>query len=67
MTFRHDSQVSMMIHTYFHKFAIIFMDIAIIFQAKQRASIKWLVSKAYNHRTPEESLEPFYKDHDVRI
>jgi calmodulin-regulated spectrin-associated protein len=34
------------------------------FQAKQRASIKWLLSKAYDHRTPEELREPFYKDHD---
>ena len=36
------------------------------FQAKQRASIKWLLSKAYDHKTPEELVEPFYKDHDVR-
>ena len=35
------------------------------FQAKQRASIKWLLSKAYDHRTPEELKEPFYKNHDV--
>ena len=35
------------------------------FQAKQRASIKWLLSKAYNHKTPEELREPFYKDNDV--
>ena len=33
-------------------------------QAKQRASIKWLLSKAYNNNTPEELKEPFYKDHD---
>jgi len=33
-------------------------------RAKQRASIKWLLSKAYDHRTPEELKEPFYKDHD---
>lgn len=35
------------------------------FQAKQRASVKWLLSKAYNHKTPEELREPFYKDHEV--
>jgi hypothetical protein len=35
-------------------------------QAKQRASIKWLLAKAYNHKTPPELREPFYKDHDVR-
>ncbi len=33
-------------------------------QAKQRASIKWLLSKAYDNKTPEELKEPFYKDHD---
>ena len=38
----------------------------LLFQAKQRASIKWLLSKAYDHKTPEELVEPFYKDHDVR-
>jgi len=37
------------------------------FQAKQRASIKWLLAKAYNHKTPPELREPFYKDHDVSI
>ena len=36
-----------------------------IFQAKQRASIKWLLSKAYEHKTPAELREPFYKDNDV--
>lgn len=35
------------------------------FQAKQRSSIKWLLSKAYNNKTPSELVEPFYKDHDV--
>ena len=37
----------------------------LIFQAKQRASIKWLLSKAYDHKTPAELREPFYKDNDV--
>lgn len=35
-------------------------------QAKQRATIKWILSKAYNNRIPENIVEPFYKDHDVR-
>uniref|UniRef100_A0A0K2TD42 Patronin n=1 Tax=Lepeophtheirus salmonis TaxID=72036 RepID=A0A0K2TD42_LEPSM len=35
-----------------------------LLKAKQRASIKYLLSKAYNHRTPEELAEPFYSDHD---
>jgi hypothetical protein len=34
-------------------------------QAKQRATIKWLLSKVYNNRIPENVIEPFYKDHDV--
>lgn len=33
-------------------------------QAKQRASIKWLLSKAYNNRVPEQIREPFYTDHE---
>lgn len=37
----------------------------IFLQAKQRATIKWLLSKAYNNRIPENVLEPFYKDYDV--
>ena len=41
--------------------------LSFFFQAKQRASIKWLLAKAYNHKTPPELREPFYKDHDVRI
>lgn len=36
-------------------------------QAKQRSTIKWLLSKAYNNRIPENIIEPFYKDHDVSI
>lgn len=33
-------------------------------QAKQRASIRWLLSKAYNNRVPDQLQEPFYADHD---
>ncbi|KAG5673265.1 hypothetical protein PVAND_003327 [Polypedilum vanderplanki] len=33
-------------------------------KAKQRASIRWLLSKAYNNRVPEQLREPFYTDHD---
>ncbi|XP_054281794.1 patronin isoform X3 [Macrosteles quadrilineatus] len=33
-------------------------------QARQRASVKWLLSKAYNNRVPESVREPFYKDHE---
>ncbi|CAH0405077.1 unnamed protein product [Chilo suppressalis] len=32
--------------------------------SKQRASIKWLLSKAFNNRVPENLLEPFYRDHE---
>jgi len=31
------------------------------FQAKQRASILWLLSKAYNNDIPPELCEPYYK------
>lgn len=33
-------------------------------QAKQRASVKWLLSKAYNNRVPEFLKDPFYRDHE---
>ncbi|XP_049883699.1 patronin-like isoform X3 [Pectinophora gossypiella] len=32
--------------------------------SKQRASIKWLLSKAFNNRVPENLQEPFYRDHE---
>ncbi|XP_026472192.1 patronin-like [Ctenocephalides felis] len=35
-------------------------------QAKQRASVKWLLAKAYNNRVPENMREPFYRDHEDR-
>ncbi|XP_043271274.1 patronin isoform X9 [Venturia canescens] len=30
--------------------------------AKQRASVKWLLSKAYNNRVPDNLREPYYRD-----
>ncbi|CAH0557676.1 unnamed protein product [Brassicogethes aeneus] len=33
-------------------------------QAKQRASMKWLLSKAFNNKVPENLREPFYRDHE---
>nr|CAD7426198.1 unnamed protein product [Timema monikensis] len=33
-------------------------------QAKQRASVKWLLSKAYNNKVPDNLKEPFYRDHE---
>ncbi|KAJ2953919.1 hypothetical protein O0L34_g1556 [Tuta absoluta] len=35
-----------------------------LLQSKQRASIKWLLSKAFNNRVPENLQEPFYRDHE---
>ncbi|XP_074040441.1 calmodulin-regulated spectrin-associated protein patronin isoform X3 [Leptinotarsa decemlineata] len=32
--------------------------------AKQRASMKWLLSKAFNNKIPENLREPFYRDHE---
>ncbi|KYM95331.1 Short spindle protein 4 [Cyphomyrmex costatus] len=36
----------------------------ISFKAKQRASVKWLLSKAYNNRVPEKLRDPYYRDHE---
>ncbi|CAH2067496.1 unnamed protein product, partial [Iphiclides podalirius] len=36
----------------------------LLFQSKQRASIKWLLSKAFNNRVPDNLQEPFYRDHE---
>ncbi|CAB3360068.1 Hypothetical predicted protein [Cloeon dipterum] len=33
-------------------------------QAKQRASVKWLLSKSFNGRVPDNLREPFYRDHE---
>ncbi|XP_044012455.1 patronin isoform X4 [Aphidius gifuensis] len=33
-------------------------------QAKQRASVKWLLSKAFNNRVPDNLHEPYYRDHE---
>ncbi|XP_065163737.1 patronin isoform X3 [Atheta coriaria] len=33
-------------------------------QAKQRASVKWLLSKAFNNKVPDNLKEPFYRDHE---
>uniref|UniRef100_A0A182U9C7 CASAMP N-terminal domain-containing protein n=1 Tax=Anopheles melas TaxID=34690 RepID=A0A182U9C7_9DIPT len=33
-------------------------------EAKQRASVRWLLSKAYNNRVPEILKDPFYRDHE---
>ncbi|CRL08076.1 CLUMA_CG020974, isoform B [Clunio marinus] len=35
--------------------------------AKQRASICWLLSKAFNNQIPEQLSEPFYTDHDGNL
>ncbi|XP_055386908.1 patronin isoform X28 [Condylostylus longicornis] len=32
--------------------------------ARQRASVKWLLSKAYNNHVPDNIQEPFYRDHE---
>ena len=33
-------------------------------EARQKASIKWLVTKAYGNNPPREFQEPFYRDHN---
>ncbi|CAH1102590.1 unnamed protein product [Psylliodes chrysocephalus] len=32
--------------------------------AKQKASVKWLLSKAFNNKIPENLKDPFYRDHE---
>ncbi|XP_055916427.1 patronin [Eupeodes corollae] len=32
--------------------------------ARQRASVKWLLSKAFNNRVPDNLKEPFYRDNE---
>ncbi|XP_057665161.1 patronin isoform X33 [Diorhabda carinulata] len=32
--------------------------------AKQKASMKWLLSKAFNNKIPENLKDPFYRDHE---
>jgi calmodulin-regulated spectrin-associated protein len=36
----------------------------VTYTAKQRASVKWLLSKAFNNKVPENLREPFYRDHE---
>ena len=38
--------------------------IPVLLQAKQRATIRWLLTKAYNNRVPDQLRDPFYTDHD---
>lgn len=33
-------------------------------QARHRASVKWLMSKAFNNRVPDQLREPFYQDNE---
>ena len=35
------------------------------FQAKQRASISWLVQKAHKNKVPSDIEDPYYKDYEV--
>ncbi|XP_022242530.1 calmodulin-regulated spectrin-associated protein 2-like isoform X2 [Limulus polyphemus] len=35
-------------------------------KAKQRASVLWLVSKAYNNKVPPDLKEPYYRDHEEK-
>uniref|UniRef100_A0A0K8SS01 Short spindle protein 4 n=1 Tax=Lygus hesperus TaxID=30085 RepID=A0A0K8SS01_LYGHE len=36
----------------------------IVSPAKQRATVKWMLSKAFNNRVPENLQEPFYRNHE---
>lgn len=39
-------------------------SLLIAVKARQRASVKWILSKAFNNRVPENQREPFYRDHE---
>ena len=41
-------------------------DEAELQEARQKASIKWLVTKAYGNSPPREFQEPYYRDHNNR-
>lgn len=43
---------------------VIMSSSMIVEKARQRASVKWILSKAYNNRVPENQREPFYRDHE---
>ncbi|XP_057665188.1 patronin isoform X36 [Diorhabda carinulata] len=36
----------------------------VTYTAKQKASMKWLLSKAFNNKIPENLKDPFYRDHE---
>ncbi|CAG9862690.1 unnamed protein product [Phyllotreta striolata] len=36
----------------------------VTYTAKQKASVKWLLSKAFNNKIPENLKDPFYRDHE---
>ncbi|XP_044752933.1 patronin isoform X7 [Coccinella septempunctata] len=36
----------------------------ILIVGKQRAAVKWLLSKAFNNKVPENIKEPFYRNHE---
>lgn len=40
------------------------LSMLIVKKARQRASVKWILSKAFNNRVPENQREPFYRDHE---
>lgn len=42
-------------------------SLRLFFQAKQRASIRWLLTKAYNNRVPDQLRDPFYADHEGNL
>ncbi|XP_028172023.1 patronin isoform X3 [Ostrinia furnacalis] len=44
--------------------AAVVTSTSVAVSSKQRASIKWLLSKAFNNRVPENLVEPFYRDHE---
>lgn len=36
-----------------------------VFQAKQKASVAWIVQKAHKNKVPSDIEDPYYKDYEV--
>lgn len=38
----------------------------VLLQAKQRASVAWIVQKAHKNKVPTDLQDPYYRDYEVR-
>ena len=40
-------------------------NVLFCFQAKQRASVAWIVQKAHKNKVPTDLQDPYYRDYEV--